>query len=235
MVGNIHSVETFGTLDGPGIRYVIFLQGCPLKCKFCHNPDTWDVNLGKQQTVDELIGDILKYRSFIKKGGVTFTGGEPLMQAEFVTEAIKRCKKLGIHTCIDTSGSTHLSVCSDALDEVDLVLLDIKHIDTDKCKELTGMGNENALKMLDYLEQIKKEVWIRHVVVPGYTEDYETLETMAKYLSKYTVISKIELLPFHKMGEYKWENMGLSYEISDTKEPTKESMEKIKKIFEKYN
>ncbi|WP_322787009.1 pyruvate formate-lyase-activating protein [Pseudobacteroides cellulosolvens] len=235
MTGNIHSVETCGTLDGPGLRYVIFLQGCQLRCKYCHNPDTWDFNGGKQFTPEEVIEDILKYKSFIKSGGVTFSGGEPLLQAEFVKEVLKQCRKYGIHTAIDTSGSVPLSLCAGALDEVDLVLLDIKHIDTDMCKTLTGMGNENTIKMLDYLEKKKKDVWIRHVIVPGFSEEYVVLEKMADFLSRYTVIRKIELLPFHKMGEYKWKSLGFDYELLNTKEPTKESINRIKNIFKKYN
>lgn len=235
MTGNIHSIETCGTLDGPGIRYVVFLQGCPLRCKYCHNPDTWAFNGGKQFTPDEVVEDILKYRSFIKRGGVTFSGGEPLLQAEFVLEVLKQCKKYGIHTAIDTSGCVPLQVCAGTLDYVDLVLLDIKHIDTNVCKILTGMGNENTLSMLDYLEEKKKDVWIRHVIVPGFTEDYMELEKMADFLSRYTVISKIELLPFHKMGEYKWKSLGFDYELLLTSEPTKESILKVKNIFKKYN
>ncbi|HEY9059871.1 MAG TPA: pyruvate formate-lyase-activating protein [Pseudobacteroides sp.] len=234
MTGNIHSIETCGTLDGPGIRYVIFMQGCPLRCKYCHNPDTWAFNGGKQFTPNEVVEDILKYRSFIKRGGVTFSGGEPLLQAEFVLEVLKQCKKYGIHTAIDTSGCVPLSVCAGTLDYVDLVLLDIKHIDTNVCKILTGMGNENTIRMLEYLEEKKKDVWIRHVIVPGFTEDYKALENMAEFLSHYTVISKIELLPFHKMGEYKWKSLGFDYELLHTSEPTKESIIKVKDIFKKY-
>jgi pyruvate formate lyase activating enzyme len=232
--GYVHSIETLGTLDGPGIRYIIFLQGCPLRCKFCHNPDTWKTNSGKKYTVNELIEDMLKYRSFIKKGGMTLSGGEPLLQADFAAALFKECKKHGIHTALDTSGAIPLKVCKHAIDEVDLVLLDIKSIDDMKCRDLTGKGNEDALNLLDYLEKTGKEVWIRHVVVPGITENYEDNEKMARYLSKYTVISRVDVLPFHKMGEYKWEQLGLKYELGDTQPPVKESIEKIKSIFRGY-
>ena len=235
MEGYIHSVETYGTLDGPGIRYIVFSQGCVLRCKFCHNPDTWRLNAGKKQTVHELMEDILKYKNFIKSGGMTLSGGEPLIQSDFAAELFKECKKHGIHTAVDTSGAIPLSACRHAIDEVDLVLLDIKSIDTSKARSLTGQGNENALKLLDYLEQSKKEVWIRHVVVPGITETYDDIEKMAGYLSKYSVISRVDILPFHKMGEYKWEELNLKYELSDVQPPKKESILKIKDIFRKYN
>lgn len=234
MEGYVHSIETCGTLDGPGIRYVIFLQGCPLRCKYCHNPDTWQLYSGKKYSVDELMEDILKYRSFIKSGGITLSGGEPLLQADFAAELFRECKKHGIHTAVDTSGAIPLKVCKPAVDEVDLVLLDIKSIDTFTCKDLTGKGNEDALELLDYLEQKGKKVWIRHVVVPGITENYADIEKMGEYLSNYSVIRRVEILPFHKMGEYKWKQLNLDYELGDTPPPQKESIEKIKGILRKY-
>ncbi|NLM74602.1 MAG: pyruvate formate lyase-activating protein [Clostridiaceae bacterium] len=235
MEGYIHSIETCGTLDGPGIRYVIFFQGCPLRCKFCHNPDTWKVNCGKKYTTSNVVEDILKYKNFIKSGGVTLSGGEPLLQADFAAEILRLCKKHRIHTAVDTSGAIPLNSCKHAVDEADLIMLDIKSIDTYKCRNLTGKGNEDALKLLDYLEHTGKEAWIRHVVVPGITEDYDDIEEMAKYLSKYKVISRVEILPFHKMGEYKWKELNLKYELEDTLPPEKESIEKIKNIVRKYN
>lgn len=231
--GYVHSVETGGTVDGPGIRYVVFFQGCPLRCKFCHNPDSWKVNAGRQYTAEELADDILRYRNFIKKGGVTLSGGEPLLQPEFAAALLKRLKKEGIHTAVDTSGAIPLNACKEAVDAADLILLDIKSIDDIKCKELTGKGNSNALALLDYLEETKKPVWIRHVVVPGITENEEDIERMAKYLSKYTVIERVEILPFHKMGEYKWKELGMQYELFDTPAPEKESIARIKEIIRK--
>ncbi|NMA65361.1 MAG: pyruvate formate lyase-activating protein [Clostridiaceae bacterium] len=235
MQGYVHSIETCGTVDGPGIRYVIFFQGCPLRCKYCHNPDSWKVNAGQKYSVNHLMEDILRYKNFIKSGGVTLTGGEPLMQADFAAGILKECKRHGIHTAIDTSGAIPLSTCKNAVDEADLVLLDIKSIDTFKCKDLTGKGNEDALKFLDYCEKTEKEVWIRHVVVPGITENYDDIEEMGKYLSNYKVISRIEILPFHKMGEYKWKELGLDYELEKILPPEKESIKKIKNILRKYN
>jgi len=235
MEGYVHSVETCGTVDGPGIRYVIFFQGCPLRCKFCHNPDTWKMYEGKKCTAKEVVDDILRYKYFIRSGGVTISGGEPLLQADFASEILKECRKHGIHTAIDTSGAVPLSKCRHAVDEADLILLDIKSIDTFKCRELTGKGNEDALKLLDYLELKGKEVWIRHVVVPGITENYDDIEEMGKYLSRYKVISRVEILPFHKMGEYKWKELNLKYELEDTQPPEKESVEKIKNILRKHH
>lgn len=235
MKGYVHSIETCGTLDGPGIRYVVFFQGCPLRCKFCHNPDSWKINAGKTYSVQELMTDILRYKSFIRSGGITLSGGEPLLQADFAAELLNECKNHGIHTAVDTSGAIPLKDCREAVDAADLILLDLKHLDTEKCSELTGMGNENALELLDYCESNKKKVWIRHVVVPGYTEDYAHMERMAEYLSGYTVIQRVEILPFHKMGEYKWKQLGLNYDLKNTPEPTARSIERIRGIFAGYN
>lgn len=235
MEGYIHSVETYGTLDGPGIRYVVFMQGCSLRCKYCHNPDTWQLDAGKKQTIQELMEDILKYKNFIRSGGVTLSGGEPLLQVDFAAELFKQCRKHGIHTAVDTSGELPLIACKHAIDEVDLVLLDIKSIDSVKALSLTGFGNENMLGMLEYLEANKKEVWMRHVIVPGLTDDYKDIEQMAEYLSRYTVIKRFDVLPFHKLGEYKWKELGLCYELEKTPIPTKESIEKVKDILRKHN
>lgn len=233
-LGHIHSIETCGTVDGPGLRYVIFFQGCPLRCKYCHNPDTWKTKSGCLYTADKVLSDILKYKNFIKSGGVTLSGGEPLLQAEFAAGILKGCKDNGIHTAVDTSGAVPLEKCRTAVDLADLILLDIKSVDTLKCQELTGMGNQNALRLLDYLEKTGKEVWIRYVVIPGITDDYDEITQLAEYLSKYKVVSRVEILPFHKMGEFKWKNLGLEYELEDTPQPTKESIEVIKSIFRDY-
>jgi len=233
--GYIHSIETFGSVDGPGIRYVVFFQGCPLRCKFCHNPDTWRTDAGTEYSVDELVEDILKYKNFIKNGGVTITGGEPLLQADFAAELLTRLKEHGIHTAIDTSGAIPLSKCKEAVDVADLILLDIKSIDTLVAQELTGKGNEDALAMLEYLESKGKPVWIRHVVVPGITENYEAIESLGKYLEKFKVVDRVEILPFHKMGEFKWEQLGYKYELYETPSPEKASIDKIKEILRKHN
>lgn len=232
--GYVHSIETCGAVDGPGLRYVVFFQGCPLRCKFCHNPDTWKTNTGTMYTVDELTEDILKYKNFIKTGGVTITGGEPLLQAEFAEELLKKLKQEGIHTAIDTSGAIPLDKCKGAVDAADLILLDIKSIDTLVAKDLTGKGNEDALGLLEYLESQGKPVWIRHVVVPGITENYEAIERLGKYLEKFKIVERVEILPFHKMGEFKWKELGYKYELYDTQSPEKSSIDKIKNILIKY-
>lgn len=231
--GYIHSKETYGALDGPGIRYVLFMQGCPLHCLFCHNPDTWNMNEGKRVSTDEVLDDILKYRSFIKKGGVTLSGGEPLLQAEFCAELFVKCKAAGIHTAIDTSGNVPLNDAKKVIDETDLVLLDIKSLDNELCRKITGSGNENALNMLKYCEEIGKDVWIRHVLVPGITLNRELLDDLAEYLRQFTCISRIELLPFHKLGEYKWKQLKIQYTLEDTREPTKEEIQMAEDIFRK--
>ena len=173
-------------MDGPGIRFVIFLQGCPLQCKFCHNPDSWDFAYGKKMDVDFIMEQILSYRNFIKNGGVTISGGEPMMQPEFVKAILDRCREHGVHTAIDTSGAVALNRCKEVIDAADMLLLDIKDIDSDDCRKLTGMGNENAFAVLDYCESIHKPIWIRHVVVPTLTLHWDKLERLANKLSQYS-------------------------------------------------
>ncbi|MCR4925413.1 MAG: pyruvate formate lyase-activating protein [Clostridiales bacterium] len=230
--GYFHSKETFGTVDGPGIRYVAFMQGCNLRCKYCHNPDTWKKeNASYTMTVDELIEDILKYKSFIRSGGVTFSGGEPLLQPEFIEQAIDRLHSLGISVAIDTAGFYNFEKAQRALTECDLVLLDIKAIDEDMCKDITGQSNSFALKVLEYREKIKKPVWIRHVIVPNYTLDYKLLEKLADYLKDFSCVEMVEILPFHKLGEYKWKTLGEAYSLEDTPVPENEEVIMAKEIF----
>lgn len=231
--GFIHSIETGGTIDGPGIRYVVFLKGCPLRCKYCHNPDTWLKTGGKKMFVEDIVSDILKYKNFIKSGGVTISGGEPLMQAPFTLEVLKSCKENNIHTAIDTSGYYHISKCKEVFKYTDLILLDIKANDTETCKKLTGKGNENAFEVLEYACENNIPVWIRHVVVPGFTDNLEEAQKLSQRLKKYSCIKKIEILPFHKMGEYKWEKLKFKYTLKDTKEPDKNLILQIKEIFKK--
>lgn len=231
VTGRVHSIESFGAVDGPGVRFVVFLQGCPLKCRYCHNPDSWDPAYGKKMTSDYLVREILSYRNFIKNGGVTISGGEPLLQHEFVKAVLEECREHGVHTAIDTAGSIPLSVCRDTIDAADMLLLDIKDVDTEDCKTLTGKGNENAFSVLDYCESVKKPAWIRHVILPGYTLNWDKLERLAERLSSYTCIERVELLPFHKMGEYKWEALEQEYLLADIQPPTKEEMSRVKQIF----
>lgn len=233
-IGRIHSVESFGAVDGPGVRFVVFLQGCPLRCLFCHNPDTWKVNDGIEMTPKELFAQILEYKNFIKKGGVTFSGGEPLLQAQFVLETIKLCKAEGIHTAIDTSGGVPLQVAKEAIEECALVMLDIKDIDKEDCEKLTGQSNANAMAILNHCDYIGKDVWIRHVVIPQYTLNIDKLDRLARVLSWYSCIRKVELIAFHKMGEYKWDYINTKYQLSDIEAPTDEEMATVKEIFKKY-
>lgn len=231
MKGYIHSVETFGSVDGPGVRYVVFMQGCPLRCLYCHNPDSWKMKDGKLKSVKEIVSDIMKYSSFISSGGVTISGGEPLLQAKFVLKLIKQLKKHNIHVAVDTSGSLPLKVSKDVLDAADLIMLDIKELNESDHKTLTGLGNSNTLETLSYLKSINKPIWIRHVVLPSYTLNESKLKNLAEFLTNYNNIEKIELLPFHKFGEYKWENLGYDYKLKQIEPPTSEEMKKVKQIF----
>lgn len=213
--GNIHSLESFGTVDGPGIRFVVFMQGCPMRCLFCHNPDTWDPHTPGQYSMSpqELLAEVKRYKNFIKSGGVTVSGGEPLMQAEFVAEFLRLCQAAGIHTALDTSGVIFNDAAREVLEHTDLVLLDIKTMDLAAHKAYTGCEGDNNRRFLDYLQQRGIRTWIRHVVVPGYTFDDARLRELGKFLSAYSVVEKIELLPYHTMGRYKWQNLGLEYPL----------------------
>ena len=235
MVGKIHSIETFGTVDGPGIRFVIFVQGCALQCKYCHNRDTWNPALGKKYTTKELINSILKYKSYIDNsdGGVTVSGGEPLLQANFVTELFKELKKLNIHTALDTAGSIPINnSIKELLQYTDLVLLDIKHINNEKCIDLTGLSNNNNLEFAKYLSNINKKMWIRQVIVPGYTDDKYDLYELKKFINSLNSVEKVELLPYHNMGKYKWEKLGEKYPLENVPSPTIDEIEKIKNILD---
>ncbi|MBK5195440.1 MAG: pyruvate formate lyase-activating protein [Proteiniphilum sp.] len=232
MVGNIHSLESFGTVDGPGIRFVVFLQGCPLRCLYCHNPDTWEKGEGSyRMTPEELLEEVMRYKSFIAKGGVTVTGGEPLMQAAFVREFFLLCREQGIHTALDTAGAIWTQAVRDALDVTDLVLLDVKSIDRVQHKELTGAKITNTLSSLDYLEEKQIPTWIRHVIVPGWTDDDHLLQQLVDFLKPYRCIEKVELLPYHTMGTRKYEQMGLQYRLEGIPELSTERLKRAREIF----
>ena len=228
----IHSFESFGTVDGPGIRYVIFLQGCHLKCKYCHNRDTWDINGGYYSSLDEILNKIENYKNYIMpNGGVTVTGGEPLLQVHFLIELFKKLKEKNIHTCIDTSGMIDITEdIKTLLNYTDLVLLDIKHIDPIKCKNLVGVSNERELQFAEYLSQNNIDMWIRQVLIPGYTDDENDLRKLKSFIDKLNSVKKVELLPYHNMGEYKWKKLGLNYDFKDVKVPTAEEVKKSKQI-----
>ena len=229
--GRIHSFESFGTLDGPGIRYVIFFQGCPLRCKFCHNPDTWDISSGKEMSVDEILPKITSCRSFLRTGGVTLSGGEPLLQREFALELLESCKAEGFHTALDTAGSLPLSLSQRVIDTADMLLLDIKSLDSNLCKALTGQDNAHTLSTLDCCESSGKRVWIRHVLVPGYTLNQEHLTLLAEYLSKYKCVERVELLPYHKMGAHKWQQLNLADPLGSIRPPALFEVEQAKELF----
>lgn len=230
--GKLHSVETFGTLDGPGLRYVLFLQGCSLRCRYCHNPDSWNLNGGKLVESETIVKDILSYRHFISKGGVTLSGGEPLLQPDFALDLINRLKKEGLHTALDTAGSVPLEIAKPVLDAVDLVLLDIKSLDDKQSFSLTGMGNANTLSQLSYLQTIAKKTWIRHVLVPGWTLDTARLTRLASFLKNFSAVELVELLPYHSMGRYKWEQLKLTYTLTDVPEPSEKELLEARSIFE---
>lgn len=243
MLGRIHSIESFGTVDGPGIRFVVFMQGCPLRCLYCHNPDTWEKKRdGSEKNRDtshfrepgDLLAEVLRYKNFIAKGGVTVTGGEPLLQPAFLKEFFRLCRENGIHTALDTSGYICSAKALEVLEYVDLVLLDIKTIDAELHPRLTGVGGENTLHFLDELEHRQIPVWIRHVVVPGLTDDDASLEALARYISRYKMVQKAELLPYHTMGAYKYEAQGMEYPLKGVEPLSAERLANAKAIFKKY-
>lgn len=236
MKGIIHSTETFGTVDGPGIRYIVFMQGCPLKCKYCHNRDTWNIKLGKECTIEELINDMKRYQNYYKfsGGGLTISGGEPTLQAEFVTELLKTAKSEGFHTCLDTSGFVDIEKIIPMLEYTDLVLLDIKHIDEKKCIELTGQSNKKALLLAQYLADKNILTWIRQVLVPGITDDEDDLNKLGMFLSQLKNVELVEVLPYHTMGIHKWENMGVEYELKGIPDATWKETNRAVKILKKY-
>ena len=232
--GRIHSYESFGAVDGPGVRFVVFLQGCLLRCLYCHNPDTLDCNKGELVSSDQLMAKILSYKSFISDGGVTLSGGEPLLQPEFCEEIIDKCHENNLHITIDTSGAVPLSSAKNAMLKADLILLDIKDIESKDCKTLTGLGNENALATLNFCEKNNKNVWIRHVLVPGYTMIDEKLHALGKHLKSFCCIKKVELLPYHKLGLFKWEQLGLKSKLEGIEPPPENDIKKAKEILLSY-
>lgn len=226
MKGRIHSTESFGTVDGPGIRFVVFFQGCPMRCKYCHNPDTWDFSGGTERTAEDLMREYDSYKEFLKSGGITATGGEPLAQPEFLAELFRLAKEKGVHTCLDTSAGVYNPDSHEKIDEVlkytDLVMLDIKHIDNDCHRELTGIGNRNILAFAEHIRDLGIPVWIRHVVVPNITDKYEELFALGEYLSTLTNLKALDVLPYHDMAKPKYEELGIEYPLWDTPPLTKE-------------
>lgn len=238
MIGRIHSFESFGTVDGPGIRFVIFMQGCPLRCAYCHNPDTWDIRAGKNYEVDEVVEMVLKYKHYFKEnGGVTVSGGEPLLQIDFIISLFLKLKKNRIHTAIDTSGIIFDTSNDDLMKKMDylieltdLFLLDIKHIDSKEHKKLTSHDNKNILEFAKYLSNHNKDMWIRHVIVPGINIEEKYLVATRQFIDTLSSVKKVEILPYHRLGIKKYQSLGLEYSLMNTKEPTNSEISLAKKI-----
>lgn len=235
--GNIHSIETFGCVDGPGIRFVIFMQGCHMRCRYCHNPDTWSTDTNLLMTADELIDKALRYKEYWgAEGGITISGGEPLLQLEFLIDLFSKAKERGINTCLDTSAQpfrregSWFARFEKLMRYTDTILLDIKHILTEEHKRLTGWANEPMLDCARYLSEINIPVWIRHVLVPTITDKDEWLNELADFLSTLRNIKRIDVLPYHTMGKYKYENLGIPYTLNDVLPPTDESVQEAKRI-----
>ncbi len=222
MTGYIHSTESFGTVDGPGLRFVVFFQGCPMRCRYCHNPDTWQPNTGDEMTAQEILNRFMRNKSFYTSGGITVTGGEPLLQIDFLTELFMLMKKENIHTCIDTSGITYNpdnAAYTEKLDKLmeytDLVMLDLKHIDDEKHRQLTGHGNKNILGFVKYLDRKHIPVWIRHVVVPTLTDDPVYWDRLGRFMATLSNVKALDVLPYHTMGVKKYEELGIEYPLKD--------------------
>ena len=237
MNGFIHSTESFGSVDGPGVRFVIFVAGCPMRCQFCHNPDTWNMQVGEQKSADELLAQALRYRSYWKDGGgITVSGGEPLLQMDFMIELFQKAKEKGINTTIDTSGAPFtrkepfFGKFNELMKYTDLLLVDIKHIDDEQHKLLTGQTNKNILDMARYLSEIGKPVWIRHVLVPERSDKDEYLKELYEFIKTLGNVEKVEVLPYHTFGEYKWKELGYDYPLAGIEPPTKERIKNANEI-----
>lgn len=236
-IGRIHSIESFGSVDGPGIRFVVFLKGCHMRCQFCHNPDTWDMNDAEAKTADELLSQALKYKTYWRKGGgITVSGGEPLLQIDFLIEFFKKAKAKGVHVTLDTSGNPFtreepfFSKFNELMKVTDLVMLDIKQINEAEHKILTGWSNSNILDMARYLSEINKPVWIRHVLVPGGSDNDEQLIKLDEFIKTLKNVDRVEVLPYHILGTFKWEQLGINYPLKDVEPPTKERIENANKL-----
>ena len=235
--GRIHSIETFGSVDGPGVRFIIFLKGCNLRCKYCHNADTWNPESTDVRSAAELLDKAERYRSYWgEDGGITVSGGEPLLQMEFLRELFREAKQRGINTCIDTAAEPFtrqepfFSEFEELMKDTDLLLVDIKHIDNDEHIKLTGKPNENIKDCLRYLSEIGKPVWIRHVLVPGITDNDEYLKKTREFLDTLTNVQRVDVLPYHSLGQFKWEELGIPYQLEGVEAPSAERVENARKI-----
>ena len=235
--GYVHSLESFGSVDGPGLRYIIFMAGCGMRCRYCHNPDTWTRKGATEYDAETLITKALRFKPYwAKDGGITISGGECLLQIDFLLELFKEAKSWGINTCIDTSGhpftkeEPFFSKFEELMKLTDLLLVDIKHIDDEKHKALTGHSNKNILEMTRYLSDIGKPVWIRHVLVPDLTDVDEDLKRLRAYIDTLSNVEKVEVLPYHSLGVFKWKNLGIPYSLEGTKSPSEERILNAKSI-----
>lgn len=233
ITGRIHSIESFGSVDGPGIRFILFLKGCPMRCQYCHNPDTWALKEAKTMTAKQAFDQAYRYHTYWKKkGGITISGGEALLQTEFVTAVFKLAKKKQVHTCIDTSGAPftreepYFSKFNELLNYTDLFLLDIKQIDDEKHKKLTGHTNANILDLAQYLSEQGKDMWIRYVLVPGVTDDEKDLKELRTFVQKLKTVQRFEVLPYHTLGVFKWEELGIEYGLQGVNPPSEEEIDR---------
>ena len=235
--GRIHSVESFGSADGPGVRYIVFLRGCNMRCQYCHNPDTWAKDGGELMTPEEVLKKALRYKTYWKeKGGITVSGGEALLQIDFVTELFQLAKEKGVNTCLDTSGNPFSleepfkSKFDELMKYTDLFMLDIKHMDDAAHRKLTGQTNQNILEMAAYLSDHGKAMWIRHVLVPGITTEEDELYRLRSFLDTLKTVERVEVLPYHTLGVFKWKELGIPYQLEGVDPPTKEQIDRAKEI-----
>ena len=235
MIGHIHSTESFGAADGPGVRFIVFMQGCHMRCRYCHNPDTWKMDGGDEVTADEILKRALRFKPYWgKDGGITISGGEPLLQIDFVIELFKKAKELGINTCVDTAGNPFtkeepfFSKFEELMKYTDLLLLDLKEINPTRHKDLTGFDNSNIIEMAKYLSEINKPVWIRHVLVPEHSDFDEDLDALGDFIDTLSNVDRVEILPYHTLGKFKWENLGIPYTLESISPPSAERIENAK-------
>lgn len=239
ITGRVHSIETFGSVDGPGVRFVAFLQGCAMRCRYCHNPETWAMG-GEEWTASQLFEKAWKYHNYwgknLQSGGITISGGEPLLQAEFVTEVFRLAKERGVHTAVDTAGQPFslsepfILKFNKLLEVTDLFILDLKEIDPQKHISLTGHTNKNILEMAKYLSDNGKDMWIRHVLVPDLTDDEDGLKETSEFIKSLKTVKRVEVLPYHTLGLFKWEKLGIDYSLKDARIPTQQEVQKAQEL-----
>jgi len=234
MLGYVHSVETCGTVDGPGLRYVLFTSGCPLRCQYCHNPDSQGRPDGEVKSAQEVLEDVLRYKNFTRNGGLTISGGEPLMQPDFIRAVFKGAKEAGLHTALDTSGFLGHKADDALLENVDLVVLDIKSWSPMTYKFVTGVCIDQTVKFARRLDALGKPVWVRFVLVPGLTDAESNIDGLAAFVATLSNVERVEILPFHKMGEHKYRELGLPYRLTNTPIPTEDQIEHARRIFARH-